>query len=1376
MRWGVPVCILCLVVSTLPFVPGAPPVSAQGVGWGTEERVDTSNAANSYVQVGVDSDGDAIAVWQQLEGACYSVWANRYIVGTGWGAPEPIAVNNTCSAELPHVAVDARGNGTAVWPQWDGARYDIWANRYVVGTGWGTAELIETDTGSAGSPRVAADSNGDVMAVWSQSDGIRYHVWANRYIVGTGWGTPELVETDNGGNARNPQVDVDPAGNATAAWEKYDGTRYNVWANRYARGAGWGTAQLLEMGNAGDALSPQAAVDRRNNATVVWQQWDGLRWNVWAIRYVVGAGWGAGQPIEMGAKNAESPQIAVDQSGNVTAVWSQWNVTQDIYANRFTVGAGWGTPSLVETNDTERSLSPQVGVDPNGSAVAVWEQFDGTLGHIAANRYAIGAGWGTAQFIETNATGNAMYPQIGVDSRGDALAVWWVEGGLYSQIWANRYTANSVMDYEITVTTSPAGLQVDVNGTSHTAPYTFWCHSGSTFLVGAPSPQNVGPTPYVFLNWSDGGAQSHVVTCANSVALTVWFGLGYAVTLATLPPGLQVSLDGNLTTTPYTFLCVAGSIHTLDAPSPQIVGSTRFVFENWSDSGSQSHTIGCAMSENYTAAFSSEYQVTVATSPSDLQIAVDGNTTVAPQVYWWPAGSAHELDAPSPQVAGATRYVFSSWSDGGAQIHAVVVSGPATFSAVFATQVQVTVTTSPVPLNVTVNGTSYPSGATFWFDPGSPVVLFAPSPQSAAPTTQYAFVDWQGGPSTQSWTVTVTGPANYTANYRPQYLITLDTNPTGLGMVVDTSTVTAPFSAYWDVGSVHSATCVSPQFGGAGTRYSFLAWSDGSPAAARTIVADGVKTLICLYAIQYFLSMSANFGTVSPGNGWHDAGTVVLISATGPPGSATDRYRFRNWTGDYQGTSPSGSIAMDGPKTLHANWIHEFLAVIQSNPPGQLIDVDGVPTTTPANLWWAEGTDHLLTAPLIIQVSGDTRLVFASWSPGGSTNNVYVVSGVVGPETYTATFVRQYRITVVTVPATGPAVLVDGAPYTAPVWLDEGTSHTFDAQTSPQSGGVGIRFVFGYWETSSTTALRSYTAVAGITMIATYDTQYQLTITSPYGNPQCQGAADVNGCWYLAGLQATAVVTTPFNAPDGHVYALTAWTGNATGTDTSVTLTMDGPKAVTATWQQVSAQYRVTIDSSPSGLQFVADGTTYTAPQEFPWVAGSSHTLSVPSPQAGSAGVRFRWSSWSDLGAQVHSILVTGDVTLTIVFQRQFLLTLNSEYGSPACDVPDCWYDEGSTAGFSVSETDNQTAGGHFRFEGWIGDANITSTAGSVTMDRPKTVMATWREVSGPSFLEAYWWLLVVLMGVTVGLLLAVFWRRSRRKDETTEEGDSKAR
>ena len=200
-----------------------------------------------------------------------------------WGAAEPIETDNAGGAYLPQIAVDSIGNAMAVWYQSDGTVYNIYANRFD-GTNPGAAELIETDNaGTALRPQIAFDSSDNAIAVWYQSDGTRNNIWANRFN-GTSWGTAELIEAGDASNAAYPQIAFDSSGNAIAVWDQYYGTRYNIWANRFD-GASWGSAELIEAGDAGNAIHSQIAFDSSGNAVAVWTQWDGTRYNVYANRF-----------------------------------------------------------------------------------------------------------------------------------------------------------------------------------------------------------------------------------------------------------------------------------------------------------------------------------------------------------------------------------------------------------------------------------------------------------------------------------------------------------------------------------------------------------------------------------------------------------------------------------------------------------------------------------------------------------------------------------------------------------------------------------------------------------------------------------------------------------------------------------------------------------------------------------------------------------------------------------------------------------------------------------------------------------------------------------------------------------------------------------
>ena len=409
--------------------------------WGTAELIETDNSeSSSRPQIALDVSGNAVTVWQQSDGTRHNIWANHYTAGTGWGTAVLIETDDVGTTLWPQVASDHNGNAVAVWLQSDGTRHNIWANHYTLGIGWGTAVLIETDTGFAGAADVAVDANGNAVAVWRQSDGTRHNIWGNRYTAGTGWGTAVLIETDDVGTTRWPQVVSDSNGNAVAVWEQHDGTRYNIWANHYTAGTGWGTAVLIESDDTGSSQRPQVAFDSNGNAVAVWQRHNGTRNNISANHYTAGTGWGTAVLIESDdAGNAEWPQVAFDSNGNAVSVWEQHDGTrQNIWANHYTTGIGWGTAVLIETDNVGNAFQPDVAVDASGNAVAVWNQLDDTSASAMANRYVAGSGWGTAAAIE-NDSGHADAPRVAVDANGNVVAVWAQSDGTTDSIMSNRF-------------------------------------------------------------------------------------------------------------------------------------------------------------------------------------------------------------------------------------------------------------------------------------------------------------------------------------------------------------------------------------------------------------------------------------------------------------------------------------------------------------------------------------------------------------------------------------------------------------------------------------------------------------------------------------------------------------------------------------------------------------------------------------------------------------------------------------------------------------------------------------------------------------------------------------------------------------------------
>jgi len=419
-----------------------------GKRWGIAELIETNEQGHAASpQIAMDAAGNAVAVWEDPNCTTgptpcgTSIWSNRYLASTReWGIPELVETEPTGSARGSQVAVDGQGNAVVVWRMpLGGDLLKIWSNRRTPSDGWGTAERIDDGTGDAIEPQVAVDPEGNAVAVWQQSDGTRDDIWSNRYTPTDGWGAAELIETD-AGDARWPQVAMDSNGNAVAVWQQSDGTRDNIWARPYTPGNGWGTRGPIETKDAGSATRPQVAMNPNGNAVAVWQQSDGTTDSIWSNRYTATSNnWGNAELIEDNAGDALAPQVAMDAQGNAVAVWAQSDGTFfDIWSNRYTPSGDWGIAKHIERNDQGSATSPQVAMDAQGNAVAVWIQPDGAQDSTWSNRYTPSFGWGVAERIAVDDVGRARMPQVAVDPVGTAVAVWWQESGSPARIWANR--------------------------------------------------------------------------------------------------------------------------------------------------------------------------------------------------------------------------------------------------------------------------------------------------------------------------------------------------------------------------------------------------------------------------------------------------------------------------------------------------------------------------------------------------------------------------------------------------------------------------------------------------------------------------------------------------------------------------------------------------------------------------------------------------------------------------------------------------------------------------------------------------------------------------------------------------------------------------
>jgi hypothetical protein len=379
-------------------------------------------------QVAVDSAGNAVAVWSRSNGSHTIIQAAVRPAGGAWsGSVDLSAVGR--NATEPQLAVDPAGNAVAVWSRSNGSHTIIQAAGRPAGGSWSGSVDLSAAGRNAKEPQVAIDSSGDALAAWQRFDGIAQIVQSRSRPAGGAWGaTDELSEP--GQDAEAPQVAVDPAGNAIAVWSRRDGSDFIVQAATRPAGGGWlGPIDLSDEGE--NAEEPQVAVDPTGSAVAVWSREDGTDKIVQSSAKPAGGAWLAPDDLSATGMDAEAPQVAVDSAGNAVAVWVSFAEPPTVIVQAATRpgGGAWLGPDDLSAGGLSSAEAPQVAVDPAGNAAAVWARSTGSPTVVEAATKPAAGGW-LPPVPLSELGNNAVEPQISLDPAGDGVAVWSRENGV----------------------------------------------------------------------------------------------------------------------------------------------------------------------------------------------------------------------------------------------------------------------------------------------------------------------------------------------------------------------------------------------------------------------------------------------------------------------------------------------------------------------------------------------------------------------------------------------------------------------------------------------------------------------------------------------------------------------------------------------------------------------------------------------------------------------------------------------------------------------------------------------------------------------------------------------------------------------------------
>jgi len=180
---------------------------------------------------------------------------------------------------------------------------------------------------------------------------------------------------------------------------------------------------------------------------------------------------------------------------------------------------------------------------------------------------------------------------------------------------------------------------------------------------------------------------------------------------------------------------------------------------------------------------------------------------------------------------------------------------------------------------------------------------------------------------------------------------------------------------------------------------------------SQSLTMSGPKLVSAMWATQYELRLESEFGHAR-GAGWYDPSTQATFGVdtlTIDTGNDTRRV-FTQWTGDAAGTGQQGTVTMDGPKAIRANWKTQYLVVFVTTGArnGTLLSMvlnsephqAKVPDTV--ELWLDEGSSASFSTNATLGESYRSY-VFQEWmnSTGGA---VEPPQSVVKPEKYIAVY------------------------------------------------------------------------------------------------------------------------------------------------------------------------------------------------------------------------------------------------------------------------------------------------------------------------------------------------------------------------------------
>lgn len=380
---------------SLEDIPVADLPAAEVAGEVASDRISAAEMTGDWPAVSAGADGSLWAAWIEWNGKDSDrVLVRRRTPSGSWSVAVEVA-DPHWDHYLPAV-VALPGGALVAWSAQVGGDYDLFAAR--VSNSGEVGEILKlADTKHSDfHVRLAADSEGNVTAVWQSFAHLNADVYARRFTNGA-WGSVYRVSS-SGASDWEPSLALDSGGVAWISWDSYHAGNYDVLLASFD---GKETGAPIPIATGPETqFHSSVAVD---SADRVWVAFDTARQN-WGKDYSTSSAVEGSEGLHarrgLGvrvyhnsrvfepqadirkvltgrmSRFAELPTIAIDGSGSPWLAFRHWTTAKPhemfhVYATRLAED-GWTKPVLLANSAGRNTQRTSLALERDGSLVAAY--------------------------------------------------------------------------------------------------------------------------------------------------------------------------------------------------------------------------------------------------------------------------------------------------------------------------------------------------------------------------------------------------------------------------------------------------------------------------------------------------------------------------------------------------------------------------------------------------------------------------------------------------------------------------------------------------------------------------------------------------------------------------------------------------------------------------------------------------------------------------------------------------------------------------------------------------------------------------------------------------------------------------------------------